>query len=143
MKERLQEDGTLDRQREIHFGHTRGVSRIGSHTFLGKMRRTLVWYLVYRVKNTGYHMSPLAKPDRWGHKTYDAQRVNHSIRFFPQFVLESREFKKAYLDRVIPVAVPYIQRREDPNTKLYNSVQISARTLEISTERMLRSIATS
>lgn len=51
--QRLQEDGTLERQREIHFGHTRGVSRIGSHTFLGKMRRTLPKYrdLIKQVAN--------------------------------------------------------------------------------------------
>lgn len=51
--QRLQEDGTLERQREIHFGHTRGVSRIGSHTFLGKMRRTLPKYrnLIRQVAN--------------------------------------------------------------------------------------------
>ncbi len=51
--QRLQEDGTLERKREIHFGHTRGVSRIGSHTFLGKMRRTLPKYrdLIKQVAN--------------------------------------------------------------------------------------------
>jgi membrane-bound lytic murein transglycosylase F len=36
-----QEDGTLDRLREEHFGHTDGVSRIGSHTFNRNMRRKL------------------------------------------------------------------------------------------------------
>ncbi len=42
--ERLQQDGTLDRLRDIHFGHTGAVSRIGSHTFTLKMRKDLPTY---------------------------------------------------------------------------------------------------
>jgi membrane-bound lytic murein transglycosylase F len=38
---RLREDGTLDRLREEHFGHSDGVSRIGSHTFNRNMRSKL------------------------------------------------------------------------------------------------------
>ncbi|MFK7977288.1 MAG: membrane-bound lytic murein transglycosylase MltF [Halioglobus sp.] len=74
--QRLQEDGTLERQREIHFGHTRGVSRIGSHTFLGKMRRELPkhkdlirqvaneykidWHLLAAVSYQESHWNPRA-----------------------------------------------------------------------------------
>lgn len=43
IKER-QRDGTLERLREIHFGHTQGVSRIGSHTFTRKMHNDLPPY---------------------------------------------------------------------------------------------------
>lgn len=51
--QRLQEDGTLERKREMHFGHTRGVSRIGSHTFTRKMNRSLPPYrtLITQVAN--------------------------------------------------------------------------------------------
>jgi len=41
---RLAEDGTLAQLREYHFGHTRGFSRISSHTFTRKMRSTLPTY---------------------------------------------------------------------------------------------------
>jgi membrane-bound lytic murein transglycosylase F len=41
---RLASDGTMERLRELHFGHTDDVSRIGSHTFSRKMRRTLPRY---------------------------------------------------------------------------------------------------
>jgi membrane-bound lytic murein transglycosylase F len=38
---RLQADGTLERLREEHFGHSDGMSRIGSHTFNRNMRSKL------------------------------------------------------------------------------------------------------
>jgi membrane-bound lytic murein transglycosylase F len=41
---RVKEDGTLARLREIHFGHTDGISRISSHTFSQMMRSTLPPY---------------------------------------------------------------------------------------------------
>lgn len=69
----------------------------------GRLRRKLVWYLVYRVKNMG--------PD--------------PVDFNPWFVLESADGKKRYPDRLIPVAIAGIQRREDPRRKLLNSVEIA------------------
>lgn len=41
---RLDEDGTMERLRELHFGHTKGVTRVGSHTFTRNMRKTLPDY---------------------------------------------------------------------------------------------------
>ena len=41
---RLQNDGSLESLREEHFGHSRGVSRISSHTFMRNLRRTLPRY---------------------------------------------------------------------------------------------------
>lgn len=69
----------------------------------GRLQRKLIWYLVYNVKNLG--------PD--------------PVDFRPWFVLETLDGKKRYPDRVIPVAVPAIQRREDPRRKLLNSVEIA------------------
>ncbi|MBL9124162.1 MAG: hypothetical protein JNG90_11060, partial [Planctomycetaceae bacterium] len=69
----------------------------------GRLQRKLIWYLVYRVKNLG------AEP----------------VEFRPWFVLESADGKKRYPDRLIPVAVPSIQRREDSRRKLLNSVEIA------------------
>ncbi|MEP1470468.1 MAG: membrane-bound lytic murein transglycosylase MltF [Halieaceae bacterium] len=40
----LKADGTLERLRELHFGHAEGVSRVGSHTFALNMRRKLPAY---------------------------------------------------------------------------------------------------
>jgi hypothetical protein len=95
----------------------------------GGMEKKLVWYLVYRVKNLGGHLQPAAKAD--GH-TYENQLVDYPVRFFPQFVLESHEYKKAYLDRVLPLAVEAIERREDPNRRLLDSVEISKTPIAVS-----------
>jgi hypothetical protein len=98
----------------------------------GKMQRKLIWYMVYRVRNLGGHLNPVPAPD----KTYKPEVVDQvlnagaaapsdSIRFFPHFVLESTEVGKAYLDRLIPAAMPVIQLREMRGAKLHNSVEIS------------------
>ena len=50
------------------------------------------------------------------------------LRFFPHFVLHSTEFKKEYLDRVIPAALGPIKAREfpgRPDQVLHNSLTIS------------------
>jgi len=41
---RLQSDGTLEQMREEYFGHSQGVSRIGSHTFTRNMHKSLPPY---------------------------------------------------------------------------------------------------
>ncbi len=98
----------------------------------GKMQRKLIWYLVYRVRNLGGHLNPVPAAD----KTYKPELVDQvlnagaaqpsdTIRFFPHFVLESTEVGKAYLDRIIPAAIPVIQLREMRGAKLHNSVEIS------------------
>jgi hypothetical protein len=86
----------------------------------GKMQRKLIWYMVYHVKNTGQHLKPAKRPDG----TYTVTTADRDVRFFPQFVLEAPEYNKAYLDRLIPLAIPAIQQKEDPNRKLLNSVEI-------------------
>ena len=106
----------------------------------GKMRRKRIWYMVYRVTNRGYHLQPVAEEDKWGHETFDYDRINHTIRFFPHLVLESREYEKSYLDRIIPAAMRPIQQREDPNLRFYNSVQISTLDIGISTEKIDRGV---
>ena len=42
--QQLRDNGTLARLREEHFGHTDGVSRIGSHTFTRNMHKSLPPY---------------------------------------------------------------------------------------------------
>lgn len=108
----------------------------------GKMKRTLVWYMAYRVRNTGAHMNPMASKDDHGHTLYAPGAQHYSVRFFPRFIFEVYDRQgdkmvkqKAYLDRVIPIAARPIQMREDPARRLYNSVQISQMDLQVSTER--------
>jgi hypothetical protein len=96
----------------------------------GKMQRKLIWYMVYHVKNTGKHLRPVEQTDgKPLVKTFDRE-----LRFFPEFVLEAPEYKKAYLDRLIPVAIAAIQQKEDPNRRLFNSVEISSHPIPVSSE---------
>lgn len=71
--------------------------------FQGKMRQKLVWYMVYRVQNLG----------------------NEPFRFVPKFWMEDLDRQQSFADKLIPVAVPAIRRREDPNRPLLNTVEIA------------------
>jgi len=100
----------------------------------GKMQRKLVWYLVYRVRNTGIGVAPQEQENG----TYQTiEKTTDSIRFIPQFVLTSQDrdrqgkrVRKAYLDRVLPAALQAIARRELPGGKLLSSVEISQQLLQ-------------
>ena len=104
----------------------------------GRLEHKLVYYLVYRVRNPGNNMHPVRQEDG----TYKIELVDKPpvitptdpkfITFRPVFSLENRDRKKAYLDRILPTAISEIQRREDPNRKLLNSVEISWQPLEVS-----------
>ncbi len=102
----------------------------------GKMQRKLVWYMVYRVRNLGEHLTPVPVEDEFKNRTYETQRADEvlnvgaaqpeaSVRFYPKFILETRREQKAYLDRLIPVAMPVIARRETGGQPLRNSAEIS------------------
>jgi len=96
----------------------------------GKVERKLIWYMVYRVNNRGGHLKPVFNAD--GSYSGKTDKVDHEVRFLPEFTLESPELKKAYMDRIIPVAMDPIRRREDPNRKLLNSVEMGAVTIPVS-----------
>jgi len=109
----------------------------------GKMQRKLIWYLVYRVSNRGLSRRPKAVPDDLGQETFEIERVNYQTRrFFPHFVLESLEYDKAYMDRIIPSAQKLIQERENPgaNIKLLNSIEMSQVRIPLSDERIERGV---
>jgi hypothetical protein len=107
----------------------------------GKMQRKTVWYMVYRVKNTGYDLNPVPVQEQLGKKSFDIERVNFpTLRFFPHFVLESHEFKKQYLDRFVPAAKKPIQARENPGVELLNSIEMSQISIPLSDERFDRSV---
>lgn len=102
----------------------------------GQMQRKLIWYMVYHVRNTGKHL----KPEKQADGKYVVTQADREVRFFPQFVLEANEYKKAYLDRLIPVAIPAIQQKEDPNRRLLNSVEISNKLIPVSTDLVDHSV---
>jgi hypothetical protein len=69
----------------------------------GRMSRKLVWYLMYRVRNSG------DKP----------------VRFTPRFVLTTVDTQRSYPDRLLPLAVRAIERRERPDARLKNTVEMT------------------
>jgi len=108
----------------------------------GKLRRELVWYMIYKVTNRGRQLVPVKQEDG----LYTVEQVpKEEIRFAPQFFLLNREKSadgtfEEYPDLVVPPAVAAIQEREDPNRKLYNSVEIANIPVPLSTDRVERSI---
>jgi hypothetical protein len=113
----------------------------------GKMQRKLIWYMVYRVKYLGSDLNPTAKEDAFKHITFTPEPVNYPHRrFFPHFVLEGKVLEadtyinKAYLDRIVPVALGPILYREDPRVKLHNSVEMTRVPVPLSDDRIDRSV---
>jgi hypothetical protein len=136
----------------------------------GKMERKLIWYMVYRVKNNGAQLRPKQREAdeivALGPEIGAAQATipkgtfaveltdkvvlpidptateREALKFFPLFVLEAHKLAtpKAYVDHIIPVAVPEIQRREDPKRKLLNTVQMAKTMIPLSTDRIDRSV---
>ena len=107
----------------------------------GKMQRKRIWYMVYRVRNTGYALQPKETVDRWQQTAFEITEVNYqNRRFFPHLVLYSHEYKKEYLDRIIPAAQKAIQRRENPGVKLHNSVEMTRVAVPLSEGRINRSV---
>jgi len=102
----------------------------------GKMQRKLIWYMVYHVKNTGGHLRPTLQADG----TYKATPLDYDVRFVPHFVLESPKYKKAYLDRTIPVAIAAIRLKEDPQRRLLNSVEMGKQSIPVTKGRVDKSV---
>jgi hypothetical protein len=110
----------------------------------GGRERKLVWYLVYKVRNTGQVLSPVEGEGN----IYTAQMAKGGpIRFMPKFILESNDLGrdgkrvgKAYLDRIIPAAVAAINEREMPGRKLLNNIEISEQPIPVSDGRIDRGV---
>ncbi|MEX2139646.1 MAG: hypothetical protein WD894_10315 [Pirellulales bacterium] len=96
----------------------------------GKMRRTMIWYLVYRVTNQGGHLHP----ERQADGTPAIKKVDHPVTFIPSFTLYNPELRKSYLDKIIPVAMGPIRAQEDPRRKLLNSAEMMEQPIQVSTE---------
>ncbi len=110
----------------------------------GTTERKLVWYMVYRIRNTGQALKPVQGKDG----VYSTEPAKGGPeRFLPQLVLESQDREaaggrvtKSYLDRVIPAADTAISQRETPGHKLLNSVEISKQPIPVSDGRIDRSV---
>jgi hypothetical protein len=104
----------------------------------------LVWYLVYRVKNTGQVLKPVE--GEGGIFTTELAKGG-PVRFLPKFILESNDrtadgkrVGKAYLDRILPSAVAAISQRETPGRRLLNNIEISLQPIPVSDGRIDRSV---
>ncbi|MCU0961990.1 MAG: hypothetical protein MUF48_18000 [Pirellulaceae bacterium] len=100
----------------------------------GRMQKKIIWYMVYRVRYLGNDLEPEPVKDEWGHETFTVRDTSHEGRFFfPQFLLESHDLSKTYLDRIIPAAKEPIAQRELRGQGLLNSVEISREVIPLST----------
>lgn len=101
-----------------------------------------VWYLLYRIRNTGGNLKPVPEKDEFGHDRFVLKPDQGSLRFIPMFVLQCHEFDKSYADRVMPEVVQKIHSIEirDPAVKLYDSVTITEVPLETSSDAVAREV---
>lgn len=109
-----------------------------------RMRRKRIWYMVYRVRNTGGRR---VVGDGGDLTRLATEAVTVPVRFVPHLVLESVEGLteeegtyeyRAYLDRVIPNAVEAIREREfrdTPGFPLLDSASMAAAAIPPGEER--------
>lgn len=106
-----------------------------------RMQRKRLWYLLYRVKNTGARRIVMADGDA---TQLRSESVKTPVRFLPHMLLESVEglstqegalSYRAYLDRVVPGAVAAIREREDARIDLHDSARMTERDLAPGEER--------
>lgn len=100
----------------------------------GRVQRKNIWYMVYRVRNTGAGLTGKANDDG----TFETMaKSTDEIRFIPELVLVSNDrgagqrVRKAYLDRIVPAALEPINQREFPQGKLLNSADLATELLKI------------
>lgn len=114
----------------------------------GRLQRKTVWYLVYRVQNLGGQLKPVEKQQQADEvaSAPEVESVNDigppGIIFIPKFSLEAtiEGQKQVYADRLMPLAIDAIRRREDPNRRLLDSVAISGHPIPLSTATDDRSV---
>ncbi len=109
----------------------------------GRLQRKRIWYMVYRVRNTGAGLAGEVKPD--GAFATQAKSVE-PLRFIPEFVLISQDrsggqrVRRAYLDRIVPAALEPIRRRELPRGELLYSGQMPLQELKVEAGRTVRGV---
>ena len=81
----------------------------------GKLKKKLIWYMVYKVRNPGQHFLPVRQPDG-SYKLVRPDEVDATspgVRFVPFFVLqENREINRYFREKINPLAMPQILKRE-------------------------------
>ena len=110
----------------------------------GLTQRRLVWYLVYRVRNTGVGLTPKVQVDG----SFETEAAKGTpVRFLPEFTLVSQDrdkvgekVGKAYLDRLIPAALEPIRRRELSQGTLLDSVAMAEQSLPVESGRMQKGV---
>ena len=100
----------------------------------GRAQRKNIWYMVYRVRNTGAGLTGKSNEDG----TFEtAPKSTDEIRFIPELVLVSNDrsggqrVRKAYLDRIVPTALEPIRQRELPRGELVNSAEMATKLLQV------------
>jgi hypothetical protein len=107
----------------------------------GRLQRKNIWYMVYRVRNTGAGLTGKVEPDG---SFVTADKATDSIKFIPEFVLVSHDraagerVRKAYLDRIVATALEPIRRRELPQGELLHSADMPLQELRIEAGRAQR-----
>ncbi len=105
----------------------------------GKMQRKTVFYLIYRIRNIGNHLSHKQVSNDDGSKEWKIEKADQISTdakadvFQAHFVLEgwsqnlrTRTYqKKAYLDRYLPTVVKQIEAYDKTEGKLHDSIAIS------------------
>jgi hypothetical protein len=88
----------------------------------GRFDRKLIWYLLYRVKNPGKEVARSITGE--GEVKSEPVDSQQPIKFVPRIWLDSWDTGKVYPARVIPVAIPEIQKREDADRRLLNAKEL-------------------
>jgi hypothetical protein len=109
----------------------------------GRLQRKRIWYMVYRVRNTGAGLTGVVNPDG----SFATQpKPAESLRFIPQFVLSSQDrlngkrVDKSYLDRIVPAALEPIRQRELPRGELHHSAEIALMDLKVESGRIAQGV---
>lgn len=106
----------------------------------GELKNTNVWYMVFRVRNTGASMSYKdVKQGEGSDRIVKKLQLNSpvdpdEIQFIPRFLLDGwvenevdgKYQRVAYPSMIDPIAVAQIQDIEDPNQKLLDLHQLSS-----------------
>ena len=111
----------------------------------GTTKRQLVWYLVYRVTNTGAHLASQRGPDG----TYRAEPATaEEVHFVPRFLLAGHDIGvsgeslvKAYADTILPTVTAEIEARERTGQTLLTTEQISQPVVSLSDESTDQSVS--
>lgn len=103
--------------------------------------KKVVWYLLYRVTYRGNDYIPTIETDKFDNAVYGKPAVGavKSVRFLPNFILESKGLKSALnpgkeqrlLDQVIPNAIARIAQEERVTPPLYDSLAMQQQRLEV------------